>query len=69
MSQCPGCLPSKQEKDSSFPAVREAAKKEAAEKGYPVAIVWEDDQWKFYNAFEVYQSGKSSLVKEVVSNG
>ena len=65
---CNGCLTSQIEKDSSFPAIRQAAKAKAIEEGYSIAIVWEDDQWKFYNAFYAYKSGLGPLIKEVVSN-
>jgi hypothetical protein len=65
---CSGCLTSRREKEASFSSVREAAKKEASEKGYAVAIVWEDDQWKLYNAFYAVQNGLTPLIEEVVSN-
>lgn len=66
---CPGCLAGQKGKDETFSSVRNAAKKEAQENGYPIAIVWEDDQWKFYNAFYASQNGLGPLIKEVVSNG
>jgi hypothetical protein len=66
---CPGCLPGQSDKDETYASVQLAAKREAIQKGYPVAIVWEDNEWKLYNAFYAYDNGLSPLIKEVVSNG
>ncbi len=61
--KCTTCL--KVNKDESLQIARDEAKRFAIENSYPVAIVEENGELIFYNAFYAFENGL--IIKEVVS--
>lgn len=63
---CENCFQGAKGKDEALSVVRVSAREKAIESGSPIAIVSENSEWVFYDAFYAYSNNLQ--VKEVVSH-
>jgi hypothetical protein len=66
MAGCEGCASSFKGMDEALIIAKQEASKRAKDQGTPVAVVLENNQYVFYDAFYAYQN--KLIVKDVMSH-